>query len=146
MITNTLLKICNFRMKEMFSSGCNTVYWKYIPAYQSIWHHIPEDWKSSSALLWECQILHSTSVGSLLCVASAYSSAFKSRKPSCWDSTCIPVYTATYPRRRYLRQDFCHFQITHIEPLWRDCVASADLKAFKNDCEVVKTEIMLIMC
>jgi len=33
----------------------------------------------------------------------------------------------------------------HVEPLWRDRVASADLKAFKNDCEVVKTEVMLIM-
>ena len=36
-------------------------------------------------------------------------------------------------------------QIMHVEPLWRDRVASADLKAFKNDCEVVKTEVMLIM-
>jgi hypothetical protein len=33
----------------------------------------------------------------------------------------------------------------HIEPVWKDCVASADLKAFTNDCEVVKTEVMLIM-
>jgi hypothetical protein len=36
-------------------------------------------------------------------------------------------------------------QITHIEPLWRDRVASADLKSFKNDSEVVKTEVMLII-
>ena len=33
----------------------------------------------------------------------------------------------------------------HIEPLWRACVASADLKVFKNDCEVVKAEVILIM-
>ena len=90
-------------------------------------------------------IVHSTSVGCLLCVKFANSSAFKSRKPSCWE-TCVPVGTAAYPRRRYLRQYFCHrLKSRVLVDLCGETVAFADLKAFKNVCEVVKTEVVFIM-